>query len=415
MDVLPDKSFIWRHIESAAREAAAKSGFSEIRFPTFEATELFDRGVGDSTDIVQKEMYTFADKDGRSLTLRPEGTACVVRSIIENGLCMQAMPLKLYYMGSFFRYEKPQAGRSREFTQFGAELFGADGALADAELILLASDVFKALGVKSVRLKINSIGCGKCRGDYRKALKEYFEAKKDKLCDTCKGRLETNPLRILDCKCPECASVAREAPKTLDYLCGDCRDRFEGLKAVLTAAGVEFETDPFIVRGLDYYTGTVFEFVGGGGAAQSTVCGGGRYDGLVGQLGGPALSGVGFGMGITRLMAVMELDGVLPERDEAPDVYIAPASDNAREKAYLLARELRGLGIRAESDLCGRSLKAQMKWADKVGARYALALGESELESGRATLKPMRGGEAAELAATAAEIAAKIEKTGNEG
>lgn len=404
MDILPDKSYIWQYIEKTVRAVAAKSGYGEIRFPTFEVTELFNRGVGGTTDIVQKEMYTFEDKDGRSMSLRPEGTACVVRSIIENGLCMQAMPLKLYYLGSFFRYEKPQAGRSREFVQFGAELFGSNSAFADAELILLASGVFKALGVKSVTLKINSIGCNECRGDFRAALKAYFENKKDKLCDTCKGRLETNPLRILDCKCPECAAVAKDAPKTVEYLCDDCKTHFESLKAVLEASEVRFEVDPFIVRGLDYYTGTVFEFVGGTGAAQSTVCGGGRYDMLVSQLGGPALSGVGFGMGITRLIAVMELDGVLPEDDSAPDIYIAPACDSAREKAYLLACELRDMGLKAESDLCKRSLKAQMKWADKAKAKYTIVLGDSELESGTATLKSMQGGEAVQVAVNAAEI-----------
>lgn len=405
MDILPDKSYIWQYIEKTVREVAAKSGYGEIRFPTFEVTELFNRGVGGTTDIVQKEMYTFEDKDGRSMSLRPEGTACVVRSIIENGLCMQAMPLKLYYLGSFFRYEKPQAGRSREFVQFGAELFGSNSAFADAELILLASGVFKALGVKSVTLKINSIGCNECRGDFRAALKAYFEDKKDKLCDTCKGRLETNPLRILDCKCPECAAIAKDAPKTVEYLCDDCKSHFESLKAVLKASDVVFEVDPFIVRGLDYYTGTVFEFVGGTGAAQSTVCGGGRYDMLVSQLGGPALSGVGFGMGITRLIAVMEMDGVLPEDDRAPDIYIAPACDTARERAYLLACGLRALGIKAESDLCMRSLKAQMKWADKAKAKYTLVLGDSELEAGTATLKPMQGGDAVQVSIDACEIA----------
>lgn len=403
MDILPDKSYIWQYIEKTVREVAAKSGYGEIRFPTFEVTELFNRGVGGTTDIVQKEMYTFEDKDGRSMSLRPEGTACVVRSIIENGLCMQAMPLKLYYLGSFFRYEKPQAGRSREFVQFGAELFGSNSAFADAELILLASGVFKALGVKSVTLKINSIGCNECRGDFRAALKAYFEDKKDKLCDTCKGRLETNPLRILDCKCPECAAIAKDAPKTVEYLCDDCKSHFESLKAVLKASDVVFEVDPFIVRGLDYYTGTVFEFVGGTGAAQSTVCGGGRYDMLVSQLGGPALSGVGFGMGITRLIAVMEMDGVLPEDDRAPDIYIAPACDTARERAYLLACGLRALGIKAESDLCMRSLKAQMKWADKAKAKYTLVLGDSELEAGTATLKPMQGGDAVQVSIDACE------------
>lgn len=407
MDILPDKSYVWQYIEKNIREVAAKSGYGEIRFPTFEVTELFDRGVGGTTDIVQKEMYTFTDKDGRSMSLRPEGTACVVRSIIENGLCMQAMPLKLYYIGNFFRYEKPQAGRSREFFQFGAETFGSGSPLADGEMILLASDVFKRLGVKSVSLKINSIGCGDCRGGFRDALKAYFAERAEGLCDTCKGRLETNPLRILDCKCPECKSIAADAPKTVDHLCDSCRTSFDTLKGVLSAAGVEYEVDPFIVRGLDYYTGTVFEFVADIGA-QSTVCGGGRYDTLVSSLGGPALSGVGFGMGITRLIAVMEKDGVLPEDASAPDIYIASACPSARERAYLLARELRALGFKAESDLCDRSLKAQMKYADKRGAAYNVVLGDSELETGKGVLKDMLRGETYDVGLTAREIGDRL-------
>lgn len=415
MDILPDKSGIWQYIEKTVRACAARGGYGEIRFPTFEATELFDRGVGDTTDIVQKEMYTFTDKDGRSMSLRPEGTACVVRSIIENGLCMQAMPLKLYYLSNFFRYEKPQAGRSREFFQFGVEVFGADSPLADADVILLAADVFKQLGVKSVSLKLNSIGCGECRSGFRNALKAYFAEKKDALCDTCKGRLETNPLRILDCKCPECKAIAADAPKTVDYLCDDCKSHFEALKDVLTAAGTAFEVDPFIVRGLDYYTGTVFEFVGGTGAAQSTVCGGGRYDGLVSGLGGPKLSGVGFGMGITRLIAVMELDGVLPPDSGAPDIYIASACAEARDSTYLLARSLKELGVTAESDLCGRSLKAQMKYADKRGAAYSIVIGGDELESGKGVLKNMLRGGTYNVDLNARDIADKMQKFEGEG
>ena len=405
MDILPDKSYVWQYIEKSIREITAVGGFGEIRMPTFEVTELFDRGVGDTTDIVQKEMYTFTDKDGRSMSLRPEGTAGVVRSIIENGLCMQAMPLKLYYISNFFRYEKPQAGRSREFFQFGAETFGSESPLADAEMILLASDVFKRLGVKSVVLKINSIGCPNCRGGFRDALKAYFESKKDGLCDTCKGRLNTNPLRILDCKCPECKAIAADAPKTIEHLCEDCKTHFDALKEILAGAGVAYEVDPFIVRGLDYYTGTVFEFVSQIGA-QSTVCGGGRYDGLVNSLGGPKLSGVGFGMGITRLIAAMELDGVIPEDPNAPDIFVASACAEARERAYLLARGLKALGVKAEAEICGRSLKAQMKYADKKGARFNIVLGGDEIAAGKANLKNMKNGESVETALIAEEIKA---------
>ncbi len=407
MDILPDKSGLWQYIEKTVREITSTFGYGEIRFPTFEVTELFDRGVGDTTDIVQKEMYTFCDKDGRSMSLRPEGTACVVRSIIENGLCMQAMPLKLYYIGNFFRYEKPQAGRSREFFQFGAELFGSPSPLADAELITLADTTLRTLGVKSAALKINSIGCNECRVDFRNALKKYFSDKQQSLCDTCKKRLETNPLRILDCKCPECQAVAKDAPKTLDYLCDSCKTHFESLKDALTQSGVAYEVDPFIVRGLDYYTGTVFEFVADIGA-QATVCGGGRYDGLVKGLGGPQLSGVGFGMGITRLIAVLEKDGALPETARRPDIYIAPASAAERTMAFTLASGLRSAGIGAECDLCDRSLKAQMKYADKSGAAFTLIIGGDEVASGRATLKNMSGGDNVEAELTAEGIASAL-------
>ncbi len=409
MDILPDKSTLWQYIESTVRTVTKDYGYGEIRFPTFEVTELFDRGVGDTTDIVQKEMYTFCDKDGRSMSLRPEGTACVVRSIIENGLCMQAMPLKLYYIGNFFRYEKPQAGRSREFFQFGAELFGSNSPLADAELISMADTTLRTLGVKSATLKINSIGCNECRVDFRNALKAYFSEKQDKLCDTCKKRLETNPLRILDCKCPECQAVAKDAPKTLDYLCDSCKTHFEQLKEALSASGVTYEVDPFIVRGLDYYTGTVFEFVANIGA-QATVCGGGRYDGLVKNLGGPQLSGVGFGMGITRLIAVLEKDGALPEYKAHSDIYIAPASASERTMAYALTSALRAKGIKAECDLCDRSLKAQMKYADKTGALYTLIIGGDEVANGKATLKSMNGGESVEVKLTAEDICAVFNK-----
>ncbi len=407
MDILPDRVGLWHYIENNIRKTAATYGYGEIRFPTFEVTELFDRGVGDTTDIVQKEMYTFCDKDGRSMSLRPEGTACVVRSIIENGLCMQAMPLKLYYIGNFFRYEKPQAGRSREFFQFGAELFGSNSPLADAELISLADTTLRSLGVKSAKLKINSIGCNDCRGDFRAALKSYFADKQDSLCDTCKKRLETNPLRILDCKCPDCIAVAKDAPKTVDFLCDNCKTHFDALKSALDESGVSYEVDPFIVRGLDYYTGTVFEFVADIGA-QATVCGGGRYDGLVKSLGGPQLSGVGFGMGITRLIAVLEKDGALPDTKQAADIYIAPASAAERGAAFILTSKLRAMGVAAECDCMDRSLKAQMKYADKSGAKYTLIIGGDELAAGKATLKSMCGGEAQEVALDAADIKNKL-------
>lgn len=389
MDILPEEMVYWHRIEEKAREVAARYGFGEIRMPTFEVTELFQRGVGDTTDVVQKEMYTFTDREGRSLTLRPEGTAGVVRSMIENGRFSGALPLKLYYISNFFRYEKPQAGRSREFYQFGVEMFGASPASADASVIMLAYNLIKELGITGIGLHINSIGCPDCRPAYHKALREYFASNEDKLCPTCRQRLQTNPLRILDCKNPECAELAKNAPKTIDYLCEECGTHFEQLKKHLENSGVEYSVDTGIVRGLDYYTKTVFEFIAPCIGAQSTICGGGRYDGLVGQLDGPSLPGIGFGMGITRVILAMKACGIEPEAENAPLLYIASMGEDAAERAFVITEKLRGMGVHCECDIVGRSLKAQMKYADKTGAGYTLIIGSSELESGRAQLKNM--------------------------
>ena len=311
MDILPNETPLFRYIEGIMREEAEKYGYGEIRTPTFENTELFVRGVGDTTDVVQKEMYTFADRDeNRSISLRPEGTASVARAIIENGKCSDPMPLKYYYIISCFRHEKPQAGRSREFFQFGTEMFGSESPAADATAIALASSVLKRLGLTNVTLHLNSIGCKNCRPNYRAALVEHFGAKKECLCDTCKGRLDKNPLRLLDCKNPDCAKIAKDAPRTVDHLCEECADKFDILCRSLDAMKIPYVIDPSIVRGLDYYTGAVFEFIAEGIGAQSTVCGGGRYDGLVESLGGPKLSGIGFGMGITRLILAMKELGI---------------------------------------------------------------------------------------------------------
>ena len=397
MDILPEEVGIWQYIENKAREVCAKYGYSEIRFPTFESTELFARGVGDTTDVVQKEMYTFTDRENRSYTLRPEGTACVARSLIENGRCSDTMPLKLFYIINCFRYEKPQAGRSREFFQFGTEMFGAAAPAADATVIALASAFIRELGIKDVKLHINSIGCPNCRPKYHAALVEYFSANTDKLCDTCKERLKTNPLRILDCKCPECKKVAEAAPKTIDNLCDECHDHFEGLKTILDASKVEYEIDPHIVRGLDYYTRTVFEFICDSIGAQSTICGGGRYDGLMKQLGGPELPGIGFAMGITRLILAMKASGVDVCADNAPKVYIAPMGDAATVRAFELVEKFRAAGIYAETDLVKRSLKAQMKYADKKSADYTVIIGDSELEAGKVQLKDMKNSTQSEI------------------
>ena len=391
-DILPEDIALWQYIEKTVREEARKSGFSEIRTPTIEATELFCRGVGDTTDVVGKEMYTFTDKDGSSLSLRPEGTAGVARAVIENGLYAGAMPLKLYYLSNFFRHEKPQAGRSREFWQFGTELYGSPLPEADAQVIMLAAGVFKKLGVKNVTLRINSIGCPDCRPGYRNSLLDYFKNYESELCDTCKERLNKNPLRVLDCKSPICSGIAKNAPKTLDHLCEKCENHFETLKKILDSCGIKYVVDPSIVRGLDYYTGTVFEFTVDTIGAQSTVCGGGRYDGLLSSIGGQDLPAVGFGMGITRLIQAMKDEDVIPEFELGADIYIAPLGENVGEKTFALAEELREKGIAAETDLCSRSLKAQMKYADKKRARFVLVVGEEELASGEAELKNMLEG-----------------------
>ncbi len=403
MDILPEETGKWQYVEQKAREISQLYGFGEIRFPTFEQTELFARGVGDTTDVVQKEMYTFFDKDNRSMTLRPEGTACIARSIVENGKCSDTMPQKLYYLISCFRYEKPASGRYREFYQYGVEMFGANTPAADAQVIALAWDYIKSLKIKNVSLDINSIGCPECRPIYKDALVKYFEQYKDKLCDTCNTRLKTNPLRILDCKCPECAQIAKNAPVTLDYLCDGCREHMDGVKSALEQMGIDYNIDTGIVRGLDYYTRTVFEITGpaepdkDGNEKKLALGGGGRYDGLVKEIGGPALSGIGFAMGLSRLITAMKLsDAEFPTADGVK-IYIASLGANAQAKALGIVKTLLDAGIRAESDIVGRSLKAQMKYADKINARYTLILGDSELENGRANLRNMADGTQMEI------------------
>ncbi len=390
MDIFPTDTPLFRYIEGIMREEAEKYGYGEIRTPTFENTELFVRGVGDTTDVVQKEMYTFADREeNRSISLRPEGTASVARAIIENGKCSDPMPLKYYYIISCFRHEKPQAGRSREFFQFGTEMFGAESPAADATAIALGASVLKRLGLTNVKLHINSIGCKECRPAYRKALTDYYTANEAVLCDTCKTRLQKNPLRLLDCKNPECAALAPSAPRTVDHLCESCASKFDMLKSALDAMGIDYVVDPAIVRGLDYYTGVVFEFIAEGIGAQSTVCGGGRYDGLVESIGGPALSGIGFGMGITRVILAMREAGLDKIAPAAPKLYIAALGERAVIKALAIAERLRSEGKYVECDIVGRSLKAQMKYANKIGAEYTLIIGDSEIDAGKAQLKNM--------------------------
>ena len=398
MDILPDETPLFRYIEGVMREEAEKYGYGEIRTPTFENTELFVRGVGDTTDVVQKEMYTFSDRDeNRSISLRPEGTASVVRAIIENGRCSDPMPLKYYYIMSCFRHEKPQAGRSREFYQFGTEMFGSESPAADATAIALASSVLTRLGLNNVTLHINSIGCKNCRPNYRNALIEHFSCQKDKLCDTCKSRLDKNPLRLLDCKNPDCAEIAKDAPRTVDYLCDECDSKFKTLLLALDEMNIKYVVDSRIVRGLDYYTGAVFEFIAEGIGAQSTVCGGGRYDGLVESLGGPALSGIGFGMGLTRLILAMRALGTADVEVRKPDLYIAALGEKATVKALAITERLRREGKYVECDIVGRSLKAQMKYANKIGAKYTLIMGESEIDAGKAQIRNMSDGTQTEV------------------
>lgn len=394
VDILPEETVIWHKMEEIIRDYTKNAGFREIRIPTFELSGVYKRGVGQTTDIVQKEMFTLSDRgDNTEMCLRPEGTAGVVRSVIENGLYNEAMPLKLYYIGPFFRYEKPQAGRSREFYQFGVEMFGAESAYADASVISLAAKVLHKIGV-GTSLHINSIGCPKCRPLYRQALVDYFEGKKEELCPTCRERLKTNPLRILDCKSPICSEIAAGAPKTIDYLCEDCGAHFDALQKSLTALEIPFTVDPKIVRGLDYYVRTVFEFISEDIGAQSTVCGGGRYDGLVEQLDGPKLCGIGFGMGLTRLALALKTLAAEGKTElpvnASPVLYIAPMGEKAAVYALAAVEKLRAKCIYAECDIASRSLKAQMKYADKIGAEYVLVVGDNELESGKALLKNMR-------------------------
>ena len=396
-DVLPSDTYKWQFVERLFLDTAKLYGFNEIRIPTFEDKSLFIRSVGDTTDVVQKEMYTFTDLGGRELALRPEGTAGINRAVIESGLINEALPVKLCYDISCFRAEKPQAGRFREFHQLGMELFGSHSPAADAEVIAFVSDFFNTLGLTNISLEINSIGCPNCRKNYHAALKEYFEARKADLCDTCLTRLDKNPLRILDCKSPVCKEIAKDAPIGLDYLCDECREHFEGLKKRLDALGIAYTVNPRIVRGLDYYTKTVFEFVSGDIGAQSTVCGGGRYDGLIKSLGGADQPGIGYAMGIERLLMVLEAQGIQIPKPSPCDLYIASMGENASAFAMKLASDLRNEGFAAESDLIGRSLKAQMKYADKIDAKYSMVIGDDELAAGKAKVKNMATGETHEL------------------
>lgn len=396
-DVLPKDSYRWQFVEDVMRKESAAYGFKEIRTPVFEHTELFARGVGQTTDVVQKEMYTFDTKGGESVTLRPEGTAGAARAMLEHGLVNDSLPIKASYFVSCYRYEKPQAGRLREFHQFGLECYGTQSPVADAELICAAQSIFDRLGIKQLRLEINSIGCPTCRAEYHKALKDYFGGCKDELCDTCNSRLEKNPMRILDCKSPVCSKIAQGAPKITDYLCDECKEHFASVQKYLDAAGVEYTVNPTIVRGLDYYTKTVFEFVTDFIGAQGTVCGGGRYDGLIEELGGKHLPSLGFAMGIERLLMLMDKQGIEIPKPSTCDLYVAVMGESASLKSFEIIKAVRSCGLIAETDVVGRGLRAQMKYADKIGAKFSMVLGDNEIEQGKAVIKNMSSGEQTEI------------------
>ncbi len=394
-DILPADSLLWQKVEQTAREICGAYGYREIRTPVFEDTALFQRGVGDTTDVVQKEMYTFTDKGDRSVTLKPEGTAGVARMFMESKLFNEAQPTKLYYLYCpVFRYEKPQAGRLREHHQFGVEVYGAPRASVDAECIALALDLFRTLGIGGLSVNVNSIGCPECRPAYNAKLREYLQANYDGLCETCRTRFEKNPLRILDCKEETCKRIAAGAPKMIDCLCDDCKAHFEELKASLAAMGIAYTIDPMIVRGLDYYTKTVFEIISTEGQYKGTVCGGGRYDCLLEQLGGPKMPGVGFGLGMERLLLVAESFREIPA-PEPVGVYLAAMGEAARGEGMRLVKALRDAGVKAEFDHVGRSFKAQFKYADKLGARFVAILGDDEVKTGVIKLKNMETGEEA--------------------
>ena len=410
-DVLPAEAYKWHFVENTARRIAALYGLKEIRTPVFEHTELFLRGVGDTTDIVNKEMYTFLDKGERSITLKPEGTAGVVRSFIENGGGGGVLPQKMYYITPVFRYERPQAGRLREHHQFGVEIFGGRGAETDAEVILLARDYIAALGVEGVELNLNSIGCKHCRPKFNEALREYLHPHLSEMCPTCNARFEKNPLRILDCKEEKCAAINAGAPRSVDFLCDECREHFEKLKAILDDCGVAYTFNPKLVRGLDYYSKTVFEFVSTSIGAQGTVLGGGRYDTLIENLGGPSVPAVGFGSGIERMLLVLENTGKTIPQEAPLGVYAAGLDEAGRRAAFLLVQQLRKAGVSADFDHAARSVKAQFKYAGKVGARFVVAIGSNELESGMYTIKDMAASTSESVAAAdvAAYLASKLQ------
>ena len=398
-DFLPGESEKWQYIEQLCRQVCAEYGYKEIRLPIFEHTEVYLRSVGETSDIVEKEMYSFEDKGLTHVTLRPEGTAGTVRAFLENRLYADPQPTKLYYMGPMFRYDKPQAGRYRQFNQFGIEVFGADHATIDAEVITLAVEIFKRLGLTGLSVKINTVGCADCRPKHMEELKTYFRQHEDNLCETCRDRLERNPLRILDCKEDGCKAVAKGAPTTIEAACDNCSTHFNQLLGYLDAVDISYEIDTNLVRGLDYYVRTAFEVViNSVGSAQNALCGGGRYNGMVEQFGGDDMPGIGYAMGMERLLLTLKEQGIELPVGKHPDVYIAPLGDAAQKEAFVLTQALRSRNIYTEKDYLGKSLKAQMKAADRFQVKYCVIIGDSELEKGIAVVREMATGEQQEIA-----------------
>ncbi len=397
-DMLPEDAYKWHYVESTVKKVARNFGYKEIRTPIFEYTELFERGVGDTTDVVEKEMYTFTDRGNRSITLKPEGTAPVARALIEHRLYAGIQPTKVFYITPVFRYERPQAGRLRQHHQFGIEVFGAVNPSVDAEVINLAMTIYETFGVKKVELRINSVGCPECRAEYHTILREYLQARLDKLCATCKRRYNRNPMRIIDCKSDACQKELKDVPLMLEHICRECREHFEALKKYLEILELEYIVDPRIVRGLDYYTKTAFEIITDEAGKKGTVCGGGRYDGLVGDCGGPDTPGVGFGMGLERTILTLKNQGIEIPKPTGLDVFIVAIGDSAYYEGFRLLNQFREAGIIADMDHLNRSVKAQFKYADRITADYTVVIGEYELSKQAAKLKNMSDGEETEVA-----------------
>lgn len=393
-DLMPKETALFRYLENEFLKVASSYGYNEIMTPVIEHTELFSRGVGSGTDIVQKEMYTFKDLGGRSISLRPEGTAGVARAYVQSGELSKAKPVKYSYVSSCFRYEKPQSGRQRMFHQLGIECFGSKEVQADAEVIMLANDFLNNIGLKEITLKINSIGCNKCREKYKEALVKYYESVSENLCETCKIRLNTNPMRLLDCKEDECTKYSSDAPSILDFICSECANDFSKLQELLTDAGIQYEVDPRIVRGLDYYNKTAFEFIHEKIGAKATVCGGGRYDNLINTLAGIKEPGIGFGIGLERLMLAIDSENIDKSISTSPEYVIIPAGENVpHEKIYAIAKMLRNSGKTVVVDIMNRNFKSLIKYANKINAKYALILGEDELKNEAVTVKNMASGD----------------------